>query len=63
MLFKCVFGVLVISNYVALWQGSGSKGFDTRVAVKPSYFFLKFPGKNYDTNNERTKKNPKNSPK
>lgn len=46
MLSKCMFGVLVISNHVAVWQGSSSKGFDTHVAVKLRYFFLKFPGKN-----------------
>lgn len=45
MLLKCMFGVLVISSHVAVSQGSSGKGFDTRVAVKPRYFFLKFPGK------------------
>lgn len=45
MLLKCMFGVLVISSHVAVSQGASGKGFDTRVAVKPRYFFLKFPGK------------------
>lgn len=57
-----MFGVLVISNCVAVWQGFSSKGFDTHVAVKPRYFFWSFLERTVilnNTNNERTKKDTK----